>query len=89
HSSSRPIKLARGIVCTLSNALVNARDDIAHELAEFGDTLCAVGRIADVLRELAVPAAMTGKAGPGAIVAIVSGGNIDLAKFCELISPSA
>ena len=34
---------------------------------------------------LALAAALTGKAGQGPIVAIVSGGNIDLAKFCELI----
>ena len=31
-------------------------------------------------------AALTGKAGKGPIVAIVSGGNIDLAKFSELIA---
>ena len=31
-------------------------------------------------------AALTGKAGNGPIVAIVSGGNIDLKKFCELIA---
>ncbi|CAN5458868.1 threonine/serine dehydratase [soil metagenome] len=30
-------------------------------------------------------AALTGQAGPGPIVCIVSGGNIDLQKFCELI----
>jgi threonine dehydratase len=30
-------------------------------------------------------AALTGKAGQGPIVAIVSGGNIDMQKFCELI----
>jgi threonine dehydratase len=35
---------------------------------------------------LPVAAALTGKAGMGPIVAIVSGGNIDLGKFCELIS---
>ena len=35
---------------------------------------------------LALAAALTGKAGQGPIVAIVSGGNIDLAKFSELIS---
>jgi len=29
--------------------------------------------------------ALTGKAGQGPIVAIVSGGNVDLKKFCELI----
>jgi threonine dehydratase len=34
---------------------------------------------------LPVAAALTGKAGKGPIVAIVSGGNIDLNKFCELI----
>ena len=35
---------------------------------------------------LPLAAALTGKAGKGPIVAIVSGGNIDLKKFCELIS---
>ena len=34
---------------------------------------------------LPVAAALTGKVGKGPIVAIVSGGNIDLKKFCELI----
>ncbi len=37
---------------------------------------------------LPVAAALTGKAGKGPIVAIVSGGNIDMKKFCELIGPS-
>src|SRR6184192_1341075 len=35
---------------------------------------------------LPLAAALTGKAGKGPIVAVVSGGNIDLDKFCELIS---
>ena len=35
---------------------------------------------------LPVAAALTGKAGKGPIVAIVSGGNIDLHKFCDLVS---
>jgi threonine dehydratase len=35
---------------------------------------------------LPLAAAVSGKAGEGPIVAIVSGGNIDLSKFCELIS---
>src|SRR5438876_715865 len=38
---------------------------------------------------LPIAAALTGKAGKGPIVAIVSGGNIDLKKFCELIASSA
>jgi threonine dehydratase len=35
---------------------------------------------------LPLAAALTGKAGPGPIVAIVSGGNIDLSKFCEILA---
>jgi threonine dehydratase len=44
--------------------------------------------IAEGAGALSVAAAMTGKAGPGPIVAIVSGGNVDLKKFCELIGAS-
>ncbi|HEY7002227.1 MAG TPA: pyridoxal-phosphate dependent enzyme [Candidatus Udaeobacter sp.] len=35
---------------------------------------------------LPLAAALSGKAGKGPIVAIVSGGNIDLRKFCELVA---
>ncbi len=35
---------------------------------------------------LSVAAALRGKAGKGPIVAIISGGNIDLQKFCELVA---
>jgi threonine dehydratase len=38
---------------------------------------------------LSLAAALTGKAGQGPIVAIVSGGNIDLEKFSELIGSAA
>src|ERR1700682_6300125 len=34
---------------------------------------------------LPLAAALTGKAGQGPIIAIVSGGNIDLGKFCEIL----
>jgi threonine dehydratase len=34
---------------------------------------------------LPLAAALTGQAGPGPIVCVVSGGNLDLKKFCELI----
>lgn len=43
--------------------------------------------IAEGAGALGVAAALTGKAGNGPIVAIVSGGNIDLEKFSELIRP--
>ena len=42
--------------------------------------------IAEGAGALPVAAALSGKAGKGPIVAIVSGGNIDLQKFCELIA---
>ena len=41
--------------------------------------------IAEGAGALPLAAALTGKAGQGPIVAIVSGGNIDLKKFFELI----
>jgi len=42
--------------------------------------------IAEGAGGLALAAAMTGKAGDGPIVCVVSGGNIDLAKFSELVA---
>jgi threonine dehydratase len=42
--------------------------------------------IAEGAGALPLAAALTGKAGNGPIVAIVSGGNIDMKKFCELIA---
>src|SRR5437763_1011905 len=41
--------------------------------------------IAEGAGALAVAAALSGKAGEGSIVAVISGGNIDLKKFAELI----
>jgi threonine dehydratase len=38
---------------------------------------------------LSLAAALTGQAGPGPIVAIVSGGNVDLKTFCEIIEMTA
>jgi len=54
-------------------ALVAARNHIICE----GAAACAVA------------AGLTGKAGSGKIVCVVSGGNIDLGKFAELVSPPA
>jgi len=45
--------------------------------------------IAEGAGALSLAAALTGRAGQGPIVAIVSGGNVDLAKFSELIVPAA
>jgi threonine dehydratase len=43
--------------------------------------------IAEGAGALAVAAALSGRAGDGPIVAVVSGGNIDLAKLAEMIHP--
>ena len=45
--------------------------------------------IAEGAGALPLAAALTGKAGQGPIVAIVSGGNIDLGKFSELVATTA
>jgi threonine dehydratase len=42
--------------------------------------------IAEGAGALSLAAALTGKVGQGPIVAVVSGGNVDLAKFCDLIA---
>ena len=41
--------------------------------------------VAEGAGALPLAAALTGKAGNGPIVCVVSGGNVDLKKFCELI----
>jgi threonine dehydratase len=38
---------------------------------------------------LPLAAALTGKAGQGPIVAIVSGGNVDLTRFCQILHSTA
>jgi threonine dehydratase len=42
--------------------------------------------IAEGAGALPLAAALTGRAGPGPIVAIVSGGNIDLKKLCDILA---
>ena len=37
----------------------------------------------------AIAAALSGRCGPGKIVAVVSGGNIDLSRFSELVNTHA
>ena len=59
------------------------------------DTRRALRMIADRARVIAegagalpLAAALTGRAGPGPIVAVVSGGNIDARKFCDILAPA-
>jgi threonine dehydratase len=45
--------------------------------------------IAEGAGALPLAAALSGKAGRGPIIAIVSGGNVDLEKFFDLVSSAA
>src|SRR4029079_8138366 len=45
--------------------------------------------IAEGAGALPLAAALTGEAGQGPIVAIVSGGNVDLKTFCEILEATA
>jgi threonine dehydratase len=57
-----------------------------EETAEAMRVLAEKARIiAEGAGALAVAAAMTGKLGSGPIVAVVSGGNVDMTKFFEII----
>lgn len=65
---------------------------IVVTLKEIVDALKLVAERNRVIAEgagaCAVAAAISGRAGKGKIVAVISGGNIDLAKFCELTASS-
>jgi threonine dehydratase len=66
----------------LDGSIVSTLDEIAFALK------LVAGRsrvVAEGAAACAVAGALSGKAGSGKIVAIVSGGNIDLKKFCELV----
>jgi threonine dehydratase len=61
---------------------------VVSTLEEVASAIKLVAERNRVIVEGAAGCAVAGalKAGPGKIVAIVSGGNIDLKKFCEIVS---
>jgi threonine dehydratase len=66
----------------LDGSIVVTLDQTKHAMKLMAEK-CRV--ISEGAGALSLAAALTGKAGKGPIVAIVSGGNIDLKKFAELI----
>ena len=68
-------------------------DSIVISLDEVADAMRLVAERVRVIAEgaaaCAVAAALTGRAGSGKIVAVVSGGNIDLARFAALTTDGA
>jgi threonine dehydratase len=66
----------------IEGSIVVSLDDIRRAMRRVAEQ---VRVIAEGAGALAVAAALTGRAGPGPVVAVVSGGNIDLARFAELV----
>jgi threonine dehydratase len=71
----------------VDGCVVVSLEDTKHAMRLLADKARIV---AEGAGSLSLAAALTGKVGQGPIVAVVSGGNIDLQKFCDLIaSPAA
>ena len=66
----------------VDDSIVVSLDDVARAMKLVAERLRV---IAEGAGGLSVAAALTGRAGPGPIVAVVSGGNIDLNKFAEIV----
>jgi threonine dehydratase len=68
---------------TINGSIVVSLDDVAKAMRLVAER---VHVIAEGAAGCAIAAALAGRAGRGKIVAVVSGGNIDLAKFASLTS---
>jgi threonine dehydratase len=68
-------------------------DSIVVSLGQTRGAMQVLAQRARVIAEgagaLGLAAALTGRIGPGPIVAIVSGGNIDLDKYCQILQSAA
>ncbi len=70
------------LLSTLSGSLVVSLDEVARAMKLVAERTHV---IAEGAAACAIAAALSGRAGPGKVVAVVSGGNIDLAKFAALV----
>jgi threonine dehydratase len=66
----------------VSGSIVMTLDDIAAAMRRAADR---VHIVAEGAGGCAIAAALSGKAGTGKVVAVVSGGNIDLPRFAEIV----
>jgi threonine dehydratase len=69
----------------LTGAIVVSLADVAQAMQIAADRAHV---IAEGAAGCAIAAALSGRAGPGKVVAVVSGGNIDLATFASLVTRS-
>jgi len=70
----------------VDGSIVMPLDEIASAMRKTADRVHVV---AEGAGGTAIAAALSGRAGTGKIVAVVSGGNIDLSRFSELVSAHA
>jgi threonine dehydratase len=70
----------------VDGSIVMPLDDIAAAMRKTADRVHVV---AEGAGGCAIAAALSGRAGTGKIVAVVSGGNIDLTRFAELVAAPA
>ena len=70
----------------VDGSIVMPLDEIASAMRKAADRVHVV---AEGAGGTAIAAAISGRAGTGKIVAVVSGGNIDLSRFSELVSAHA
>jgi threonine dehydratase len=70
------------LLASLSGSIVVSLDEVARGMKLVAERARV---IAEGAAGCAIAAALSGRAAPGKIVAVVSGGNIDLAKFAALI----
>jgi threonine dehydratase len=70
----------------VDDSIVMPLDDIAAAMRKAAERVHVV---AEGAGGTAIAAALSGKAGTGKVVAVVSGGNIDLSRFSELITAHA
>jgi threonine dehydratase len=71
---------------TLDGSIVVSLDDIAAAMRTTADRVHVVAEGAGAT---AIAAALSGRAGTGKVVAVVSGGNIDLTRFAELVGAAS
>src|SRR4029077_399770 len=74
------------LLASLSGAIVVTLDEAARAMKLVAER---VHVIAEGAAACAVAAALTGRAGTGKVVAVVSGGNIDLPRFASLVGACA
>jgi threonine dehydratase len=70
------------LLSAMSGSIVVSLDDVARAMKLVAERMHI---IAEGAAGCAIAAALSGRAGSGKVVAVVSGGNIDLAKFAALV----